>query len=184
MRSIWRILCLLAAIWLLVAGSLLALRLTSSSPEKLKAYIDGHPLGGLAPPQREKVVAKTASLLNRLSCEQRQSLRGSKLIPSFVRQLTPGERIFFLERTLPADIRQFLAELKSMHTMERRRVSRRLLARMRDNKSAAALLIGEDDLIKLGEQGLAVYYREADPRVQEDLAPLLEELESTVKSLR
>ena len=171
MRGVWRILCLLAAIWLLVAGSLLALRLTSSSPEKLKAYIDGHPLGGLPPPQREKVVAKTASLLNRLSGDQRQSLHGSELIPAFVRQLTPGERIFFLEKTLPADLRQFLAELKNMHPMQRRRLSRRLLARLRDNKSLAAQLIGEDDLKKLGEQGIAVYYREADPRVQEDLAP-------------
>ena len=184
MRNIWGVLCLLAAIWLLVAGCLLALRLTSSSPEKLKAYIEAHPLDGLTAPQRESVVAKTASLLNRLSFDQRQSLRGSQVIPSFVRQLTPGERVSFLERTLPEGFRQFLAELKTMQPVERQRLSRRLLAQMRENKPAAAKLLGEDDLKKIGEQGVAIYYREADPRVQEDFAPLLEEIETAVRRLK
>lgn len=184
MRNIWEVLCLLAAIWLLVVGGLLVVRLTSSSPEKVRAYVEGHPLDGLTSQQRDKVITKTASLLNRLSFEQRRSLRESKVLPSFVGQLSPGERATFLERTLPAGFRQFLAELKAMQPVERQRLVRTLLSRMRENKSAAAKLIGEDDLKKIGEQGFAIYYREADPRVKEDLAPLLEALEASVKGVK
>ncbi len=184
MRNLWSILTLLAVTWLLIAGGFFALRSYSSTPEKLEAYLRSHPLAGCAPPERRIILDKAASLLNRLDYGQRQRLRERNVLAPFVDELDPGERARFLEATLPAGFRQLLAELKRMKPVERQRVTRRLLVQIQANRSAAARLLTAEDIKKISEQGFELYYREADPRVKEDLAPLIDELTATVKSLQ
>ena len=184
METLWRIVVGVGAVWLLVAGGLLLLRNSSSTPEKLQAYLEANPLESLPPERRAKVLSETARMLNVLSYEQRQQLRKESLIRNFVKQLTPDERASFFSRTIPSGVRQLVAELNRMEPLERKRLVQRLLRKVKDNSATAANLLGEEEIQEIGAKGFEAFYRGAKPAVREDFLPLMEEIDRASKGMQ
>jgi len=184
METLWRIVVGVGAVWLLVAGGLLLLRNSSSTPEKLQAYLEANPLESLPPERRAKVLSETARMLNALSYEQRQQLRKESLIRNFVKQLTPDERASFFSRTIPSGVRQLVAELNRMEPLERKRLVQRLLRKVKDNSATAANLLGEEEIQEIGAKGFEAFYRGAKPAVREDFLPLMEEIDRASKGMQ
>lgn len=184
MKVFWRSVVVLVAIWIVAATAILISRSASPTPEKLKAYVETHPMTGLSDAQRMQILEKTASQVNRLTFEQRRELRESGAVRGFFAGLGPEERKRFLDLTLPEGFRQMMSALNKMSPEKRQRVVRRALDDIRKNAPQSADRIDEDEIRKIMAQGVSSFYEEANADVKLDFAPVLEELQRNIQNLR
>lgn len=175
---------MLVGIWIVAAIVIFAARSASPTPEKLKAYIEAHPLAGLTGQQRAAVIEKTADQLNRLTFEQRRELRESGAVRGFFEGLTPAERSRFLDLTLPEGFRQMMSALNKMDPEKRQKLVQRVLDDMQKNTPQSADRINQEDVKKIIAQGVSSFYEEANADVKLDFAPVLEQLQRNIQNLR
>jgi DNA-directed RNA polymerase specialized sigma24 family protein len=174
----------LLAIWALAAVGILVSRATAPTPEKLKAFVESHPVAGLDPGQRATILEKAAAQLNSLSFDQRRELRESGTVREFFVGLTPAERGRFLDLTLPEGFRQMMSALNKMTPEKRQKLVQRALDDIRKNTPQSAERINEDEVKKVVAQGVSSFYEEANADVKLDFAPVLEELQRNLQSPR
>lgn len=184
MKFFWRTLAILAAIWMIAAAAIGMFRAASPTPEKLKAYVEAHPLGGLTESQRGEVLEKTAEQLNRLTFDQRRELQESGTIRSLFEGLHPAERARFLDLTLPEGFRQMMTALNKMTPEKRQRLVQRALDDIRKNTPRSAERINEEEVKKVLASGVSSFYEEANAEVKLDFAPVLEELQRSIQNMR
>lgn len=127
MRGIWRILGLLALVWVIAGGVIFWMRSSRPTPASLAAYIEKNSLENLPPAQREQVITKVADQLNRLNFDQRQELRKTKTDRRLFQQMTEEERKRFLDLTLPDGFRQLMVALNKMNPEQRKKMVQRAL---------------------------------------------------------
>lgn len=183
-KHFWRTAGILAAIWIVAAVVIALSRSASATPEKLRAYVESHPVEGLDAAQRAGIIEKTAGQLNRLSFEQRRELREGGTLRHFFEGLDPAERSRFLDLTLPEGFHQMMSALNKMSPEKRRRLVQRVLDDLRKNAPETADRIHEDEVKKILGQGVSSFYEEANADVKLDFAPVLEELQRNLQNLR
>jgi len=183
-KYFWRTAALLIAIWAAAAVVIWASRSASPTPEKLKAYVEGHPLEGLDGTQRTQILEKTAAQLNRLTFDQRRELRESTALPRFFEGLSAPERSRFLDLTLPEGFSQMMSALNKMSPEKRQRLVQRVMEDLRKNAPQSAERINEDEVKKIVGQGVSSFYENANAEVKLDFAPVLEELQRNIQNLR
>lgn len=176
-----RTVLILAGIWCVAGVVFVFSRSASPSPEKLKAYIEAHPLQGMEEKQRTEILEKTATQLNRLDFDQRRELREGATLRTFFKGLTPAERSRFLDLTLPEGFRQMMSALNKMTPEKRQRLVRRVLDDIQKSSPQAADRINEEEVKKIVEQGVSSFYEEANSDVKLDFAPVLEELQRNLQ---
>ena len=167
--------CVLALviIWLVAAGALVLVQTFRATPEKFIAYVTEHPLRGLDPAKRAKIIEGAAKILNGLNTNQRREVKKSGTLKAFYTELTTEERRRFAELTLPKGFRQMVATLNEMEPEQRKKVVQRTLL---DLKSTEADEYGdESDIDRMFNEGSSIFHQQASPEVIRDFAPVLEE---------
>lgn len=178
MRFVWRCVLGLAVVWSVALMAIFAIQQLRPTPKKFVAYVAEHPLQDLGATSRAAVIERAAKLLNGLSFDQRQELKETQSLRSFLTQMTSDERSRFIARTVPESFHQLIAALNKMVPTERRRLVQRTLHNLRVHRSEADLLSTDEDIQRMVSQGFETFNNEADPQVKLDFAPLIEEVQA------
>ena len=182
MRTALRCLIVLALVWSLAAGAILLVDWTRPTPQKFISYVAAHPLDGLAPAERAKIIDGAAQNINGLSTEQRRELKKSGALKAFFIKLTSEERRHFAELTLPAGFRAMIKTLNKMDPEERQKLAERTLRDLRRGSDQADTF-EKDDLETMLSGGSEIFDQEANPQVKLDFAPVFEEVQKKEKKL-
>lgn len=183
-KIFWRTLAIVGGIWIVATAVILIARSASPTPEKLNAYVEAHPLGGLGEAQRTQILEKTAAQLNRLTFDQRRGVHEGGSVRRFFEGLSASERSRFLELTLPEGFSQMMSALNKMTPEKRQRLVQRALDDIRKKTPRTAERINEDEVKKVLAQGVSSFYEEANADVKLDFAPVLEELQRNIQNQR
>ncbi len=187
MRLFWlKPVLLLAAIWLVVGGAIFWARSKKVTPESLTKHIETLQLEGQPANARDKAIEKVADQLNRLSYEDRREVRVSRKLDRFFKTLTPPEQDRFLDLTLPTGFKQMMEALNKMERPKRQQFVNKTLKEMREREGNERPQGGESDAAaeKIIEQGFKSFYSEASAETKMDVAPLIEEMQKNLQSLR
>ncbi|MDF2377230.1 MAG: hypothetical protein P1U81_13375 [Verrucomicrobiales bacterium] len=168
-----------------VAGSM------KPTVEKLEAFAEANPLSEIEDPdERKEVIGGIVDMLNAMEPSEVALLsERNENDPrrQFMRELTPGEQLYFLERRVGRAFQQMMISFNEMERDERRRIVERTLKRMKDNADGGppgALDRDDPELAgKIADAGLKAYYADASVETKIDLAPLLEEMQRTMGRL-
>jgi len=186
MRLPWfKLAAVLIAIWAIAGGIIFWARSVKPTPDSVARYLDAHPVASA--PDRGKLLAKVASQINQLNYDQRREAGMGKKLNTFFRSLTPEEQSRYLDLTLPAGFNQMMDALNKMTPEKRKEFVDKTLAEMKKHE-------GEDvpeDKRKLDangqkiiDQGFRSFYSEASPETKMDVAPLIEQLQRNLQSVR
>ena len=169
----------LAVIWLVAALAIHFARAAQPTPDSVAAYLRVS-MGDRGLEERARRIARAADLLNRLSFEQRQQLRGQHAQDEFFRQLTPDEQGRFLDATLPTGFKQMMENFNKMDPAKRKQFVERALTEMKKREGQESPR-GLDDANaqKIVNQGLRSFYNDASADVKLDLAPLIEQMQKS-----
>ncbi len=184
MRISWRLVALLAAIWLVAGAVIVVMRTARPTPESVSAYIEAHPLEGRSPGERSKVIERVAAGLNRLDFDQRQELRRIHSDRKFFEQMTTEERQRFLDLTLPEGFHQLMNALNKMEPARRKKLVQRVLADMERDAAAGDDRMDREAAQKIISQGMESFYSDASAEVKLEFAPVIERLQLTIRGMR
>ena len=189
MSSTWsKALLILAAVWLVAGGIIWWAHGAKPTPESLLRYVEGHPLNGQSERERGKRIGKVADQLNGLDFETRRDLRGGRKLDDFFKSLTAAEQGRFLDLTLPEGFKQMMESFNKMEPGRRKQFVEKSLAEMKKHEGEAPPEGASDKLDANAEriinQGLKSFYSEASAETKMDLAPLLEQMQKNLQSLR
>lgn len=177
---VWGIAYVIAA-W---AGSIRA------TPEKVVAFIDDNPLEGLEDPEKRKeVIGTLATMLNELEPSEIRLLeenRENDPRRDFFEQLNSEEQFYFLERRVGRAFQQMMQSFNEMDRDERKKIVERSLKRMQEQNGGPGRLEEADPEVaeKITGAGLKAYYEDASAETKIDLAPLLEEMQRSMTTMR
>src|SRR2546430_1493603 len=104
----------LAAVWAVAGAGIYFARSAKPTPESVAARLQPQTLDSKSPAQRAKIIDSGASMLNRLTFEERQQLRRDRVPEKFFAALTPAEQGKFLDETLPTGFRQMMESFNKM----------------------------------------------------------------------
>jgi hypothetical protein len=175
---------ILAAIWLCAGAVILFSRSTQPSAAHLIRFTTENRLEGRNQQQRAEFIVGVVDRLNRLDFDQREELRRQQWDRSFFRELTPEERSSFLEATLPEGFRQLMAGLNKMDPEQRRRIVKRALDDLGEDRPDFQQRISEADTKRVIEEGIGAFYEDASAEVKLDFAPVIERVQRNLQNLR
>ncbi len=161
-----------------------------ATPEKVAAFIDDNPLAGLEDPEKRKeVIGTLATMLNELEPSEIRVLeenRENDPRRDFFEQLNPEEQFYFLERRVGRAFQQMMQSFNEMDREERRKIVERSLKRMQEQNGGPGRLEEADPDVaeKITGAGLKAYYEDASAETKIDLAPLLEEMQRSMTTMR
>lgn len=183
-QRIWKIVGLLALVWLVAGGIILYTRMARTTPASLTAYVEKHPIENLPPEKRAEVIANVAEQLNRLNFEQRQELRKMRTDRNLFTQMTPEERSRFMDLTMPEGFRQMMLALNKMEPEKRKKLVQRALDDIDKDTPEIAGQIDRTQVQKMIGQGVGAFYEEANADVKLEFAPVIERLQRATQGMR
>lgn len=160
------------------------------TPEKVVAYIDANPLEGIDDPEaRKEVIGTLATMLNELEPSEVRLLeenRENDPRRNFFQQLNPEEQFYFLEKRVGRAFQQMMLSFNEMDREERKKIVERSLKRMQEQNGGPGRLEEADPEVaeKITGAGLKAYYEDASAETKIDLAPLLEEMQRSMTTMR
>lgn len=165
-----------------VAGSM------KPTAAKLEAFTEANPLSEIEDPaERKEIIGGIVDMLNEMDPAEAALLAErdeSDPRRNLMRELTPDEQLYFLERRVGRAFQQMMLSFNEMERDERQGIVERTLKRMKENSGDGRREgpIGEDPELaeKIADAGLKAYYSDASVETKIDLAPLLEEMQRTM----
>lgn len=199
-RAAFVALLLLAASWALAsAGFRLAERL-KVTPERFARYLQDTNLGPLEGRARQRALDRVASMLNRLTPDERRAARLAPAWGRWLSQMTSVEKADLLDVTLSPGVKQMLEQFDRLPEDRRRKAVTDIFDRLRraqeewaatDPEAYAGMDTAnawwkaspelQDQAI---QSGLLELFEEAPPDVKAELAPMIHELEGLMESGR
>ncbi|MDF1657045.1 MAG: hypothetical protein P1U58_05500 [Verrucomicrobiales bacterium] len=178
----------LVVLWVVVLAVVKVAGAMKPTVEKLEAFTEKNPLSEIEDAEeRKQVIGQMVDMLNEMEPSEVSLLRGreeSDPRRSLMRELTPDEQLFFLERRVGRAFQQMMVSFNEMERDERQRIVERTLKRMKENSDGGPRggSVGEDPELagKIADAGLKAYYSDASVETKIDLAPLLEEMQRTM----
>lgn len=177
MRGPWRVILILAVVWLIAGAVIWWTRSARPTPEAIATYIAKHPIENVPESGRAEVIDKVASQLNRLNFDERQQVRKLRVDRDFFDKLTPEERQRFLDLTLPEGFRQLMLALNKMTPEARKKIVQRALSDLEKEDPQVNSRIDEQQVQKMIGQGVESFYQNANAETKLDFAPVLEQLQ-------
>lgn len=188
MRLPWiKLVSVLLVIWAIVGGVIYWAHSAKPTPDSVMNYLTNHPVANQSPKDRGRVLEKVADQLNHLAYEERREVRMSRKLDGFFRELGPDEQNRFLDLTLPTGFKQMMDALNKMTPEKRKAFVSKALEDMKKHEGEEPPE-GRKDLDangqKIIDQGFRSFYSEANAEVKMDVAPLVEQLQKNLQSLR
>jgi hypothetical protein len=182
----------LLAVWALAAFLLLFVRQQRTTADKVATYLQSKPIASLTPTARAKFLSELTDQVNRLEFEERQKLRLQRALEPIIQELTPVERMQFVEATLPQGFRQLMDSLNKMTPDQRKRFVQKGLSDLQDaqNRTDPARLeqvkqqFDDGTVQRFIQQGFQSYLENASAETKLDLTPLLEQIQVNLQGLR
>jgi hypothetical protein len=184
--NFWRnVLVALVLVWAVAGSIIYGVRQARPTAQSLTVYLEKHPLATESGTKRAKIITRVGNMLNGLSLEDRQTLRGDGVTRDFFISLTPAEQANFLDATLPAGFKQIMEAFNKMEPEKRKEFVNRALAEAKKRQGEAPPAGLNDQLVqKMVNQGLNTFYAEASANAKLDLDPLIEQMQRNLQSLR
>jgi hypothetical protein len=188
MRLPWiKLVGLLLILWAIVGGVIYLARSAKPTPESVMRYLAEHGLDGKSPTERGELLEKVAKQLNQLAYEERREVRMSRKLDGFFKTLTPEEQTRFLDLTLPTGFKQMMEALNKMTPEKRKKFVGKALEDMKKREGEEPPENQKEldaNGQKIIDQGFRSFYSEASAEVKMDVAPLIEQLQKNLQSLR
>ena len=180
----------LALVWGVAWGLMRWAGSARPTPEKVEAFVAENDLSAIEDPEeRKRIIGELATMLNGLEPSEVRELEekaGEDPRRNFFRELTPDEQFFFLERRVGRAFQQMMQSFNEMEREERKKIVERSLKRMQEERGGPGRLEEADPAIaeKITQAGLKSYYEDANAETKLDLAPLLEEMQRSMSTMR
>lgn len=180
----------IALVWAVAWGLMRWAGAARPTPEKIVAFVEGHPLGEIDDAEdRLRIIGELADMLNGLEpAELRELEERAAADPrrEYFEGMSPEEQLFFLERRVGRAFQQMMQSFNEMEREERKRIVERSLKQMREERGGPGRLEEADPEIaeKITQAGLKAYYEDANAETKLDLAPLLEEMQRAMTTMR
>ena len=180
----------LALVWGVAWGLMRWAGSARPTPEKVKAFVAENDLSAIEDPEeRKRIIGELATMLNGLEPSEVRELEekaGEDPRRNFFRELTPDEQFFFLERRVGRAFQQMMQSFNEMEREERKKIVERSLKRLQEERGGPGRLEEADPAIaeKITQAGLKSYYEDANAETKLDLAPLLEEMQRSMSTMR
>lgn len=184
-RTPW-VIGILAAIWIVAAIAVWVVRSSQPTPEKIQAYLATDPLATAAnPTDRSAIIDRVGNQLNSLEFEERRTLQRSGTMRAFYDSLIDEERSRFLDLTLPEGFRQIMLALNKMKPEKRREIVERALKSIEEggppDGDNAREPVDDEMMQKIVAQGMTSFYEEANTDVKLDFAPVIEQIQQSLR---
>lgn len=172
-----KIALVIAAVWVGAALVIAWAHAQRPTPAKVAAFFHEE-LDGRPPAERGRRIDKAAAMLNELTFEERQELRGNREQEQFFKKLTAEEQGRFLDATLPTGFRQMMENFNRMEPGRRQQFVERALTEMKKREGEGPPRhLDEANVQKIVGQGLRSFYNDSSADVKLDLAPLIEQMQ-------
>ena len=183
----------LVAIWVLALAAYFIAKNAKVTPEKVNAYLTALDLSKLSAADRAAALRKLAEMANRLSLQERQELRGGRMVAELFGQMTEEEKGEFIEATLPTGFKQMIAAFEELPEDKRKRTVDQAMRRLREQRAEGrpnqpggtnAPPLSPELEAKVRTIGLQSFYSQSTAQTKAELAPLLEEMQRSMESGR
>jgi hypothetical protein len=180
-----RSLLAIAGVWVVAGCAVWWARASTPTAATVLRLLTAPSLDTLDASARQKLLDRVADQITRLDAEQRTTLRNTPGMREFFDALTPAEQGAFLEKILPSGFRQMMEALNDMPRQKRKGLVERAIADIRE-RGAEPPPPGVDEatVSRIAEEGLKAYYNESTAETKLDLAPLIEELQRSLRPTR
>jgi hypothetical protein len=171
--------------WLLALGGYAVAKRMKVTPEQVAQYAHSLDLSKLSAADREKALHKLADYLNGLSLEERRGLRPDQ---DLLNEMTDEEKEWFVEATMPTQIKQSLAAFEAMPPDQRQKTIDGALKNLHqqeaDGGPGQSLALSPESEAKIRTLGLKTFYSESSAQTKAELQPLLNELQLQMENGR
>jgi hypothetical protein len=179
----------LLAVWALGAAGVWLARSQRMTAAKTVAYLETHPLRGLPAARRDQIIAGLADRVNRLTFEERQKFRYEGRLREWFEELTPEERLRYVDLTLPKGLKQMMEAFNNMPPAKRKQLVNRALAdldRVREETGHlhAERVLSDANLQRIVDEGMKTFIRDASAETKLDLQPLIEQMQNIMQRSR
>jgi hypothetical protein len=173
------------AVWIVTRLSAAAI----PSADRLLEYLESQPL---TEENREAVVGRLVHDYNALPFLEKRALRAPKANGAFnvfLEQLTPAEKVRFVEMVLPGGFRDLLAGFAKLPERDRQKAverSRREILDHLGDSPARSLLENADPalLSQIANGGLGPMFDALPPEAKLQMLPVIEQLQNNLRQLR
>jgi len=177
-------------VWAVAYGLMRWAATARPTPEKVMAFAQSNDLAGIEDAtERKRVISELATMLNGLEPSEVRTLEekaGDDPRRTFIGEMSPEEQLYFLEMRIGRAFQQMMQSFNEMDREERKRLVERSLKQMREERGGPARLEEADPEVveKITEAGLKSFYEDANAETKLDLAPLLEEMQRSMTTMR
>jgi hypothetical protein len=183
----------LVAVWVVALVIFHCSGKTRVTVDKLRQYVDSTDLDQLSAAKRDRAVTDFAGMVNSLSTEERVNWRREDGWKKWFAGMNEAERVKFVEMTLPTGFKQMMDAYSQLPAEQRKKFIDDAVNRLRQagvnqsvgdyGKSGPPPLSPELER-KVREIGLKELFTDSSPETKAELAPLLEQMESQIRSGR
>lgn len=183
----------IVAIWLVAMAGRWYLETRKVTAEKVRAYVAAVDFSKLTGDARARALKDLEDRLNALSYEERQKLRGEKLMKDWFANMTEEEKAQFVEATMPTGFKQMIGAFEQLPDDKRRRMIDGAMNNLRGQNAArnpamrgtnAPPPISPELEAQIRKIGLNAFYSQSSAQTKAELAPLLEEMQRQMESGR
>jgi hypothetical protein len=186
-RPLWIAPVALIAVWLLSWAGFVLAKNSKITPEMVSAYARSIDLTKLPATDQTNALRELAGKYNALTLDERRTLQ---LDPALFAQMSEDEKNWYLEATLPVEVKQALAAFDQLPEERRQRIIDGAIRGIRAR--ADAQMPGAGDAIpidpgmvdKIRSQGLKSFYDESPAETKLQIAPFLGELQNQIQNMR
>lgn len=185
-------LAIILVLWLIIGGIIKVAGAMKPTPEKIRAYALKNDITQINDPEeRKQILSKMADMMNQMEVEDFQDFESREddreLRENFMRNLTPEEQWFFMEKRMGKAFSQMMTVFNEMDREERKEMVADALEQIRKNNRKGEGFndpdmeeVDPEIVEKVTEAGLEAYFRDASAETKIDLAPLLEEVQKVM----
>jgi len=190
--AVWAVVSIVA-IWLVAMAGRWYLETRKVTAEKVRAYVEAVDFNKLAGDARAWALKNLEDKLNTLSYEERQKLRGDKLMKDWFANMTEEEKAEFIEATMPTGFKQMIGAFEQMDEAKRKSMIDIAMVNLRGQNAVrnpamrgtnAPPPISPELEAKIRTIGLNTFYSQSSAQTKAELAPLLEEMQRQMESGR
>ncbi|MEI6084923.1 MAG: hypothetical protein WCS70_11550 [Verrucomicrobiota bacterium] len=179
----------LVAVWGLAGAGIWMARTQRMTAGKATTYLESHRLPGLPEAKRAAVIEGMADRVNKLSFEERQKFRYEGRLREWFEEMTPAERLLYIDLTLPKGLKQMMEAFNEMPAAKRKQIVSRAVAdigRVRDETghTGAEQALSDANMKRMVDEGMKAFIRDANADTKLDLQPLIEQMQNIMQLSR
>ena len=169
----------LVVVWILVMILVQVGGCTKVTPDETIAFLEVEQGSFEDEATRREVALQLADRMNRMEFLERAKVRRSPQFESLIQSMSRDEVGDFIDATLPQGFNALISGFNKLTVVQRQEIVDRAVEEIRARDRQNTRELDPEYLEKLTRVGLKTFYVEASAKTKLDLAPLLDELQSS-----